>query len=209
MNQWKGACVVAIFFRSWMDDIGEKPICYLLSLFLLAVGIACGLFFPRFLSVGDQAAIVEETATVVEATVKSSLSVKGSLLSSLWTNTRIALVIAFAGGFWFGAPFALIAQAVKGFGMGIFLYAITAGYGGLGSFAGLLYLLPQSIFYLAGYTTLCACSLHRSMGRLRGNKIPRSQYLLEVLPPLLGIGLGIVVECTISPFILKMAGPIL
>lgn len=197
------------FFRNWWRDVEEKPLSYLLALFALCTGIACGLFFPRFLREADQEAMVGYASSAVKMATVVVPSFFQLFLSALWTNFRIAGASALSGFTRLGAPIALISQGIKGFGMGVFLYAVTKCFGAPGTISGILYLLPQSLFYIPAYTTLSARAMHRSALCMRRMAGPPRLYMREILPCLCAIFVGIMVECFISPHLLKLLTPLM
>lgn len=85
------------FFRNWWRDVEEKPLSYLLALFALCTGIACGLFFPRFLREADQEAMVGYASSAVKMATVVVPSFFQLFLSALWTNFRIAGASALSG----------------------------------------------------------------------------------------------------------------
>ena len=126
------------------------------------------------------------------------------LWNSFWNNGRLCACIMLSGYLWIAAPIATLAVGIKGFGMGIFCYAMQSAHGTSGLLVGLLYLIPQSLCYIPGFLTLFARSIQGYGGQRARTMVKNQEYLRRISPSLGAILIGTVLECTIATIILRL-----
>lgn len=196
------------FVSRLLFDIQQRPVCYTVALFSLFVGVFCGAFYPAALSAGEASSLEYYLSTLMRAWADTQPSVLTTFIQSLWNNMRIALVIALAGMIRFGSPFVVIAEAIKGFGLGVCFAALGKVFGAGGVFFALCTVLPQNLVYLPAYTILGAKALSHSTGQMRGAGAGTyEQYMRVILPCLCAIFVGIMVESIGIPFMIKLVSP--
>lgn len=195
-------------FSLIIEDIDHKPISHGVAAFALAVGIFCGAFYPSVLSGEEAAALHSYLNALMRAFADTSPNILSTILQSLWNNLRIVLIIAVAGTTRFGSPIIVIAELVKGFGVGVGVSAICHVFGWGGLLLAFVSVLPQNLLYLPAYMLLGAKALTQSVSKVNSYAPHnRNRYFGSMLPCLYAILAGIILESVAIPFILKLISP--
>lgn len=194
-------------FTTIIEDIDHRPLGYGVVAFVLMVGIFCGAFYPSVIADAEQASMQTYLTAMMRAFADTTPAILTILLQSLWKNFRLVIIIALAGFTRFGSPFLLVAEFVKGFGLGMSFAALCSAFGGGGFFLGCVAVLPQNLLYIPAYLVMGAKSMDQSIINFKGASIGRDRYVQALIPCLFAILGGIVLESLVIPFILKLVSP--
>lgn len=190
--------------------IDKKPTAYLVVGFAIATGLSCGIIYPSVMPENERLSLIAYVQNLVQTYTVASPDILAVLLQSVLNNIRIFGVIALAGLTRFGMPFTVIAEVVKGFGIGMSIASITAAYGAGGFLASLVMVGPHSLVYLCAYIAMGATSLARSFVQGGTRSVAaKKRYLQEILPCSYAVIAGIVVESILSPYLIKFISPLL
>jgi len=184
--------------------IDKKPAAYFVVGFAVAVGLSCGILYPSVMAGDEQKVLILYVRSLMQTYRTATPNLIAVLLQSLLNNARIFLMIALAGLTRFGIPLTVIAEVVKGFGLGMSFASITAAYGAGGFLASLVMVGPHCLIYLCGYIAAGATSLTHAYGRGNNRSLSaKKRYLHEILPCCYTVLIGILVESTLSPYVMK------
>ena len=194
--------MIAVAMRRLKENVLSHPYTYFFPALFFAIGFFSGLFLPRFLSEYDQSSLIHWTTEGINSSVAGfSFSM---VFSSIWNNLRLTAAVILCAYLWIASPISICALGVKTFGMGIFIHAMHAVYGAWGVFVGIVYLAPQSFFYLLGYWGMCARSLQVGAQKTMLSPLGKRAFWIELTPCFLSIFAGIVLECTLGPLLLGL-----
>lgn len=191
-------------FALVIEDIDHKPVSYAVVAFVLCVGIFCGAFYPAVISETEAASLGSYLTATMRALADTSPKLLTILLQSLWNNARLVIIIAVAGFTRFGSPFLVIAEFVKGFGVGLSFSAVCHVFGGGGAVFAFFSVVPQNLLYLPAYLVLGAKGLDQSVALFRNGAFGKGRYAEGILPCLYAILAGILLESLLIPYILKL-----
>lgn len=185
--------------------VGEHPVAYTTVAFAFTVGLFCGVAYPSVMAEQEQASLIEYLRILAYSYSVSTPDVFAVFLQALLNNARILLVIFAAGFTRIGTPFAVGAEIVKGFGTGVSFGALCLAFGVSGFTSSLAVLLPQNLLYVPAYIYLGTVSVLRSTTRGGPPKLSISwkRYVRQMMPALLAIAAGILIESFLSTYLIK------
>ena len=190
------------------EELRLHPLAYPVLCFALLVGFACGAAYPSLLSAQDQQSFVQFIPQWIFSYSAQLPSFWPMLWQALLNQGKWFLILLFAGMIRFGTPLVLFTQLAKGFGMGIVFGGMWLIYQFKGFLCAFLFLLLQNMLYLPATLALgvhAMCRSQRKDGPSRSAQA-RQRYLVQQLPCLYAILIGIVVECSIVPWIIRLMG---
>ncbi len=190
------------------EEIQLHPVAYAVLCFALLVGFACGAAYPSLLSEQDQQTFVQFIPQWIFSYSGDMPSLWPMLWQALFNQGKWFLILLFSGMIRFGTPFVLFSQLAKGFGMGIVFGGMWLIYRFKGFLCAILFLLPQNLLYLPATLILGVHAMTRSQRKDGPSRSlqARQRYVKQQLPCLYAILLGIVVECGIVPWIIRLMG---
>ncbi len=176
---------------------------YLLVLFALLVGITCGWALPSYLQEGERQLISQQAGNLLSQAVSPNQSLFMTICVALWNALRTVGLLFLASLTPYLSICAGIAMWAKGFGIGFTLHGMQLAHGFGGLFLAFVMLALQNCLYLPSYAYI---AVHG--GRIQGYESTSlggraMLFLLRYRWCLAAIAMGIMVECIISPLLLR------
>ncbi|MEG0295354.1 MAG: stage II sporulation protein M [Clostridium sp.] len=193
--------------------INEQKVYYMLVLLFFVVGIALGTFLVRYMNAGDLKDISDYFTSFLTNIVENPVDSKSLLLDVLIKNTALIGFIILLGFTFFGTPFILLIDLLKGFTLGYTFSFLLTTYNGKGIWVALASTIPQNIIYIPIFIALSIICIEYSTSKMKEkffnkgsmNKLLSNDLIYKFGALIIIFVIGVFIESYICPNIIKFA----
>lgn len=193
------------------DIFENQKIYYLMVLLFFCVGIVIGVYAVKYMNMPDRQDISSYYSSFVNSLSNKPINYGLLLIEVIKKNALIIIPIIILSFTFFGAPFILAINLIKGFSLGYSFTFLLTTFSGKGIYLALSSIIPQNLIYIPCLIAISIISLNSSTERFREKFIKKKVYkkssnngLANILIILLCIFiLGIVIETYVSPNLMK------
>lgn len=189
--------------RHAQEEIVSEGGWYLLVVFVLLVGFTCGWALPSCAEESERQIIASQALALVAQAAGGGVPMVQTLLAALLNAVRMVGLLCLASLSPYLTVCSGLALWAKGFGIGFTLHGLQLAHGFGGLFLAFVMLSLQNCLYLPAYAYM---AVHRQApgAASRASLWEKCMaYLWRHKRSLATIFIGIMVECVISPLILK------
>lgn len=194
------------------SNFKENKIFYLLVLSFFFIGILLGSYTIKYMDTVNANDLSNYFTEFIRSLDIQSLKSGELLINIIKSNIFIILIIILLGFTSFGWSIVLIIDLIKGFTLGYTFSFLITTFDGKGIYVAIASIIPQNIFYIPFFIGISIISLEISSSKLKSKIFKMSaNYKLKKDAIIIKYGfflvlflIGIIVECYISPGIIKL-----
>lgn len=191
--------------------ISEQKIYYILVVVFFVVGITLGTFLVRYMNTEDLKDLSGYFTNFLNSIVDSTIDSKALLLDILIKNIVLIGFIILLGFTFFGTPFILLIDLVKGFTLGYTFSFLLTTYNGGGIWVALISTIPQNIIYIPIFIALSIIGIQCSTAKMKEkifknisiNKILYNDLIYKFGSLIIIFIIGVFIEAYLCPNIIK------
>jgi stage II sporulation protein M len=193
------------------DAFSDKKAYFFIVLIMFCLGISFGLYTVKYMGVSDRNDLTNYFFSFTNSIENQPINYGNLLFEVIKKNIIIIIPIFLLGLTFFGAPFILILDLIKGFTLGYTFSFMVTTFQGKGIGLALVSLIPQNLVYIPCFISLSVISIAMSTEKFKGKFFKRGKskdyFLNGVLNKLVVIiilfTIGMLIETYISPSIIK------
>lgn len=167
-------------FKNYKININEQKVYYMLVLAFFVVGIALGTFMVKYMNAESLKDISSYFTTFINSVVENNVDSKALFLDILIKNIILIGFIVLLGFTFFGTPFILLIDLIKGFTLGYTFSLLLTTYNGKGIWLALASTIPQNIIYIPIFIALSIICIECSTSKMK-NKLFASKNINSIL----------------------------
>ncbi|MGL4774663.1 MAG: stage II sporulation protein M [Clostridium sp.] len=190
----------------------EKKGYYLIILLMFCTGVVLGAYTIKYMGEGDKTDLANYFTNYVNGVGDRPVEYGVLFFDIIKKNLMLIIPIMLFGFAFFGAPFILLINLIKGFTIGYTFTFLLSTYGGKGVGVALASTIPQNIFYIPCFIALSVVFLDVSITKFREKLSGKNLFNFQGFITYFGNNLvvilcilvvGIIVETYLCPGILK------
>lgn len=189
----------------------DKKAYFFIVLIMFCLGISFGLYTVRYMGASDKNDLMNYFLSFTNSVSDQPVNYGNLLFEVIKKNILLIVPIFILGLTFFGSPFILILDLLKGFTLGYTFSFIVTTFDGKGIGLALAAVIPQNIIYIPCFIALSVISLVMSTEKFKEKVFKRLRakdtFLDDIGNKLILIvilfTIGIFVETYISPGIIK------
>lgn len=193
--------------------INEQKIYYMLVLAFFVVGIALGTFLVKYMNAESLKDVSNYFTSFLNNISGSTIDSKALVLDILIKNTTLILFIILLGFTFFGTPFILLIDLVKGFTLGYTFSLLLTTYDGKGIWVALASTIPQNLIYIPIFIALSIICIECSTAKMKDkffnnkniNSILSNDLIYKFGTLIIIFIIGVFIEAYLCPNIIKFA----
>ncbi|WP_244835373.1 stage II sporulation protein M [Clostridium sp. BJN0001] len=190
---------------------GQKRAYFLLLMIMFCLGISCGIYTVGFMPESDRNDLINYFNSFIGSMQSQNISYAELLFNVIKKNLILIVPIFIFSLFYFGAPFILIMNLIKGFFLGYTFSFIVNSFKGKGLVLAFASILPQNLIYIPCFIGISIIALALSVNKFKIKilKVRNSHdFFIEnsgfrMIIFLCILIFGIVVETYFSPQLIK------
>ena len=200
------------FLQKISDTLREQKLLYLLVLLFFCIGVVIGVYTVMYMEETDRNDLTSYFNSYITGFGVNSADYGKLLITVLKKNILLIVPIVLLSFTFFGSPFILIIDFIKGFSLGYTFTFILCTFNGRGLGLAAISIIPQNIIYIPCLIILSVIGLYLSSTIFK-EKFFKHQIIskLEILKSsknlfiiVLGLFLlGVLIETYVSPNIIK------
>ena len=189
----------------------DKKAYFFIVLMMFCLGISFGLYTVKYMGESDKNDLMSYLNSFTTSIQGQPINYTQLLFEVIKKSLILFIPIIFLGMTFFGFPFILILDLIKGFTLGYTFSFISSAFNGKGLLFGIRSILRQNIIYIAFFIALSVICLNMSAEKFKEKVFKSSKakdvFLRDTLSRLIIIMilflLGILIETYVSPSIIK------
>ena len=189
----------------------DKKAYFFIVLMMFCLGISFGLYTVKYIGESDKNDLMSYLNSFTTSIQGQPINYTQLLFEVIKKSLILFIPIIFLGMTFFGFPFILILDLIKGFTLGYTFSFISSAFNGKGLLFGIISILPQNIIYIPCFIALSVICLNMSAEKFKEKVFKSSKakdvFLRDTLSRLIIIMilflLGILIETYVSPSIIK------
>lgn len=201
--------------KSFIEKINtafkEFRLYYLFVLLLFSIGIVIGVYTVVYMDETNKKDLVDYFSVYYEGFKTTSPNYFTLLISVIKKNLLLLVPIFLLGFTFWGTPFVLVIDTIKGFILG-YTFALILSISIKNSYLlSIVAIIPQNLFYIPCFIIISVMSLEMSAIRFKEkfsknycNKDKSAFIINPLIVSIVLLIIGIVVEVYVSPNLLKM-----
>ncbi|MGL5151543.1 MAG: stage II sporulation protein M [Clostridium sp.] len=190
----------------------EKKGYYVIILLMFCTGVVLGAYTIKYMGEGDKQDLANYFTSYVKGAGDRQVEYLVLLLDVIKKNLLLLIPIFLFGFAFFGAPFILLINLMKGFTLGYTFTFLLSTYGGNGIGIAAASTIPQNLFYIPCFIALSVIFLDVSISKFRERLSGKNLFNFQGFIMYFGNNLiiiicilviGIIIETYLCPGILK------
>lgn len=190
---------------------GQKRAYFLLLMVMFCLGISCGIYTVGFMPESDRNDMISYFNSFIGSMQSQNISYASLLFDVIKKNLILIIPIFIFSLFYFGAPFILIMNLIKGFFLGYTFSFIVNSFKGKGLVLALASILPQNLIYIPCFIGISIIALALSVNKFKVKILkvrnPHDIFIdnsgLQMIVFLCMLVFGILIETYFSPQLIK------
>ncbi|SFC23363.1 stage II sporulation protein M [Clostridium uliginosum] len=189
----------------------DKKVYFFMVLIMFCLGISFGLYAVKYMNESNRNDLISYFSGFTSSIGDTPIDYGNLLFNVIKKNMLIIIPIFIFGLTFFGMPFILILDMLKGFTLGYTFSFIMTTFEGKGIGLALVSVIPQNLIYIPCFIALSVIALSFSTQRFKGKFFKRT----NVKDPFLNLignkliiilavfTIGILIETYVSPNLIK------
>lgn len=193
------------------ETLRRDKMYYSFILLFFFVGIVLGVFVIKYMNGGDKKDLLTYFDAFISASKEEDINYINLLLNVTVKILLFMIPIIILGLTFFGIPFILMIDLIKGFNLGYTFAFLVNAYSGNGFLLAVGAVLPQNFFYIPAIFGLSVLAMQISNFKFKkrflkgkGNTYSLKGIQRKLLYILLFMVMGILIEVYLSPSIIKL-----
>lgn len=193
------------------ETFRDKKVYFFMVLIMFCLGISFGLYVVKYMSPSNRSDLVSYFSSFTSSIGDTPVNYENLLFNVIKKNILLIIPIFILGLTFFGIPFILILDMLKGFTLGYTFCFIMTTFDGKGIGLALASVIPQNLIYIPCFIALSVIALAMSTQRFKGKFLKRTNtndpflsFIGNKLIIILGLFIvGVLVETYVSPNFVK------
>lgn len=189
----------------------DKKAYFFIVLMMFCLGISFGLYTVKYMGEADRNDLISYFNSFTSSIQGQPINYTELLFEVIKKSLILIIPIFIFGITFFGFPFILILDLLKGFTLGYTFSFIVSAFEGKGLLLGIISILPQNIIYIPCFIALSVIGLDMSAEKFKEKVFKKSKaknismgdMLNRLIIIMILFILGIIIETYISPFMIK------
>lgn len=199
-----------LFFKI-NESLRENKMYYSLILLFFFVGIVLGVCTIKYMNDGDKKDLLNYFDAFIRTSGDTSVNYFELIINVTVKVLIIIVPIVILGFTFFGVPFILIIDLIKGFTLGYTFAFLVNAFGGNGFLMAICVVIPQNLFYIPAIIGISTISIKISSLKFKRKFLKSNNHIYsigglsrKIMYIFLVLAIGILIEVYVSPSIIKL-----